>query len=106
MTPPNVIYLLEDYFDGEKCLIWSDSAAPTDNHNPDEAVKYINADEVDSRLLQAAQFHMLEVNELQDRIKHLVKLSELILVAAKSGDMDKIEQSRVDLLGYIERTPS
>lgn len=102
MNTPKVIYLIQDFVDGEECLVWCDSPAPTHTHNPDDAIKYIHTDEVDARLMQAAQFHVIEVKELQDRFKRLVNLSEGLL-ASLNGDVADVDKKREALTSFLGR---
>ncbi|MFL1404235.1 hypothetical protein ACJO2E_02680 [Marinobacter sp. M1N3S26] len=41
---PETIYLIPGECDGEPCMVWCDDPAPSPDHDPDEAVKYIRAD--------------------------------------------------------------
>lgn len=101
MITPKEIFLVEDYEDGEVCMVWCYTPAPTHEHNPDDAIKYIHTDEVDSKLHQAALFHALEINELQDRFKRLVALSEDLL-RSLDGDVADVEKSKASLVKFIE----
>lgn len=102
METPKVIYLIQDFVDGHECMVWCDSPAPTHTYNPDDAIKYIHVDEVDSKLIQAAQFHVLEVKELQDRFKRLAELSEGLL-ASLNGDVVDVDRKREALTSFLSR---
>lgn len=47
--PPETIYLiLGEDIDGQLGWLWCDDPAPTNDHDPDEAVRYVRADRYDA----------------------------------------------------------
>jgi hypothetical protein len=59
---PETIYLIKgEDVDGAPCMVWCDDPAPSHDHDPDEAVKYIRADkhqEIIDRQAKAAKMGM------------------------------------------------
>lgn len=49
---PEIIYLITGEWDGEVGLTWCDDPAPTENHDPREAVKYVRASHIRERLFK------------------------------------------------------
>ena len=50
MNTPETIYLIQGEYDGEDGLVWCDDPAPSHDHDPAEAVKYIRADKHHDRI--------------------------------------------------------
>jgi len=93
---PNIIYLIPGESEGERCTVWCDDPAPTNDHDPDEAVRYVRCPVDTLKTDNTAVIERLERerDELRAHCERLRELSWRYMAAANKNPNDRITTRR------------